>query len=221
MNFRGVHSKFITFEGIDCCGKTTIQNELKSTIKDRYPLHYFLFTKEPGNGNIGQQIRQVLLNSDNTDMHPVAELLLYGADRAQHVGNVILPFLSKDNHIVISDRFKDSTIAYQHYGRGTNINLIESINNIADGNLTPDLTIILDMDVEKALKRGMKDLDTGIRDITLNRFENEHISFHNRVREGYLTLAKTESRFKVINADQSIERVFIECFNCIKQCIGE
>ncbi len=188
-------SLFITFEGIEGCGKTTQIGHLTSFFKkNRRP---FLLTREPGGTKVGEKIRQILLSSDNAGLEPVAELFLYVADRIQHYRQVILPAL-RQGKVVLCDRFADATTVYQGFGRGLDLAWIEEIHSRALENAKPDLTFLLDLPVEVGLKRALKRLK---KDRTgEDRFEKEALDFHRRIREGYLTLARKEpSRIIVLD----------------------
>ncbi len=189
---------FISFEGIEGTGKT-IQSKLlyEYLIKKGFQT---LLTEEPGGTRIGLTIRDLLLSVDNTEMKPLTELLLYNASRIQHIQEVILPAIKK-GVVVITDRFTDSTVAYQGYGRGIELHLINTIEKIVTGGLKPDITILLDLDVEIGLKRNK-----GIN--KKDRIELEDITFHKRVRNGYhTTAAKEPERVHVIDASKSIEHI--------------
>jgi dTMP kinase len=188
-------SLFITFEGIEGCGKTTQIGHLTSFFKKaRRP---FLLTREPGGTEVGGKIREILLSSDNAGLEPVAELFLYVADRIQHYRQVILPAL-RQGKVVLCDRFADATTVYQGFGRGLDLAWIEEIHSRALENAKPDLTFLLDLPVEVGLKRAWKRLK---KDRTgEDRFEKEALDFHRRIREGYLTLARKEpSRIIVLD----------------------
>lgn len=188
-------SLFITFEGIEGCGKTTQIGHLTSFFKkNRHP---FLLTREPGGTKIGEKIREILLSSDSAGLEPMAELFLYVADRIQHYRQVILPSL-RQGKVVLCDRFADATTVYQGFGRGLDLAWIEEIHSRALENAKPDLTFLLDLPVEVGLKRAWKRLK---KDQTgEDRFEKEALDFHRRIREGYLTLARKEpSRIMVLD----------------------
>jgi dTMP kinase len=188
-------SLFITFEGIEGCGKTTQIGHLTSFFKKaRRP---FLLTREPGGTGVGKKIRQILLSSDNAGLEPMAELFLYVADRIQHYRQVILPAL-RQGKIVLCDRFADATTVYQGFGRGLDLVWIEEIHSRALENAKPDLTFLLDLPVQVGLKRAWKRLK---KDQTgEDRFEKEALDFHRRIREGYLILARKEpSRIIVLD----------------------
>ena len=182
-------SLFITFEGIEGCGKTTQIGLLTSFLKS---LHRpFLLTREPGGTGVGEQIRQILLSSENVGIEPMAELYLYAAARVQHLRQVISPAL-REGKIVICDRFADATLAYQGYGRGVDLAWIEEIHARTMENLKPDLTFLLDLPVEVGLRRALKRMEN--HSVKEDRFEKEALDFHQRVREGYLILARNEPR---------------------------
>ena len=178
---------FITFEGIEGCGKTTQIGHLTSFFKkNRHP---FLLTREPGGTKVGEKIRRILLSSDNSGIEPMAELFLYIADRIQHYRQVIVPAL-REGKVVLCDRFADATTVYQGFGRGLDLAWIEEIHARSLENIKPDLTFLLDLTVEVGLKRAWRRLkkDQSRED----RFEKEAMDFHQRIREGYLTLARKE-----------------------------
>ena len=182
-------SLFITFEGIEGCGKTTQIGLLTSYLKS---LHRpFLLTREPGGTEVGEQIRQVLLSSENVGIEPMAELYLYAAARVQHLRQRIWPAL-REGKVVICDRFADATLAYQGYGRGVDLAWIEEIHARTMENVKPDLTFLLDLPVEEGLRRALKRMEKHL--VKEDRFERETLEFHRRVREGYLILARNEPR---------------------------
>jgi len=189
---------FISFEGIEGTGKT-IQSKLlfEYLIEKGFQA---VLTEEPGGTRIGRTIRDILLSIDNTEITPVTELLLYNASRMQHVQEVILPALKKGK-VVITDRFSDSTVAYQGFGRGIELHLINTIEQVVTGGLKPDITMLLDLDVTVGLQRNK-----GIN--KEDRIELEDIAFHKRVRDGYHALAAKEpERIHVIDASKSIEHI--------------
>ncbi|MFH1702165.1 MAG: dTMP kinase [Nitrospirota bacterium] len=189
---------FISFEGIEGSGKTKQSRLLYEYLrKSGYKV---ILTGEPGGTQIGLKIRDLLLSVENRKMTPVSELLLYNASRAQHIKEVILPALKK-GFIVITDRFIDSTKAYQGYGRGIDLKLIEFFEKIVTEDIRPDLTLLLDLDVKIGLKRNR-----GIN--KTDRLELEDVKFHKRVRDGYLKIAAKElERIKLIDATESIEEI--------------
>lgn len=194
---------FITFEGIEGCGKSTQVEMLKQYLQEKG--FDVLTTREPGGSRLGSNLRSILLSVENKDLTKEAELFLYMADRSQHVHQVISPAL-KENKVVISDRYADSTVVYQGYGRGLDPNILHSFNKVAVREVWPDYTFLLDLDPEMGLKRAWA------RNVQNNmakkegRFEAEKLSFHNRVREGYLTWASlNRDRFRVIDASGDIQ----------------
>lgn len=197
---------FITFEGIEGTGKTTQITKVKEYFESM-GREVFL-TLEPGGSRIGKELRKMLLHVDNKDIAPTAELFLYLADRAQHIAQVIRPELEAGK-VVLCDRFADSTVVYQGYGRGLNTKVLQQLNEVAVDGLWPTLTILLDIDPEIGLKRAtLRNIEEG-KAKEEGRFEAEHISFHNRIREGYLTWAAFNSdRIKIANADATPDEVF-------------
>ena len=188
-------SLFITFEGADGCGKTTQIELLNKYLQEKG--FKTLVTREPGAKGLGEKLREILLNYDG-EVSPNCESFLFLADRAQHVDCVIKPAL-KDGVIVLCDRHTDSTVAYQGYGRQLDIEQIKKLNEIAVNGLKPDLTIIFDIDIETSMQRVGK---------TKDRMESAGMDFFNRVRNGYLAIAKEEpNRVKVINSADTIERI--------------
>jgi len=187
---------FITFEGGEGCGKSVQARALyRRLVKLAIPA---LLTHEPGGTAIGKRISQCLKWA-HSDISPLSELLLFTASRAQLIDEVIRPNLEKGT-IVICDRYTDSTIAYQSYGRGLDLETVKTINNAATRGLKPNLTILLNISAEEGLarKKGRKQ----------DRFEQENIAFHRRVRGGYLKLAAAEpERWLIINATQSKEEI--------------
>jgi dTMP kinase len=194
---------FITFEGPDGSGKST-QIEL---LAHHLRLNGWdvLTTREPGGTPIGDQIRNVLHDVANTEMVSEAEILLYSASRAQLVGQVIRPALAQ-GAVVLSDRYADSTIAYQGYGRGLDLTMLRRITDFATGGLTPDLTIYLDLPVEQGLGRKRQALSQ--RSGEWNRLDQEDVEFHRRVRQGYLELAAAEpERWLLVDARPSVAEI--------------
>lgn len=192
---------FITFEGPDGSGKTTQIHLLADWLRERG--YEVVVTREPGGTGIGDQIRQVLLLRDpgNDAMDARTEILLYSASRAQHVAQLIRPALSAGK-VVISDRYADSTIAYQGYGRRLDLGTLRTVTAFATGGLTPDLTLYLDIVAQEGLQRRQSGGDEW------NRLDAEALEFHQRVRAGYLELVKQEpARWAVIDAARSVEEV--------------
>jgi len=189
---------FITFEGPEGSGKTSQIPQLRDYLAEAgYPVYC---TREPGGTSIGDQIRQVLLANQNTDMHPRTEILLFQASRAQLVEQEILPRLRR-GEIVLCDRYADSTLAYQGYGHGVDLAQLRNIVQFATGGLKSDLTLLLDLAVETGLSRRHKDGD-------VNRLDAFELAFHQRVRAGYHELVAAEpQRWVVIDASQTPEQV--------------
>ena len=196
---------FITFEGGDGCGKTTQIKLLDEYLRGKG--YKTLLTREPGAKGLGEKIREILLNYDG-EVSPRCESFLFLADRAQNVDCIIRPALAEGT-IVICDRHTDSSVAYQGYGRGLNIDRIKKLNALATDSLVPDLTIVLDVDVETSQARvgSVKD-----------RMESAGIEFFERVRNGYLEIAKQEpERVKVVDSKQSIEDIHKQILELIKK----
>jgi len=190
---------FITLEGIDGSGKST-QRELLSRELRRRGLDT-VATREPGGTAIGEGIRHLMVSDATSHIAPTTELLLYVAARAQHVAELIRPSLEA-GRIVISDRYTDSTVAFQGYGRGLDLTMIEEFNNFATACLKPDLTIVFDLDPETAKTRQ------GSRPIggLLGAFDEQHSDFHERMREGYFQMAQQEpSRIRIVDASGGVE----------------
>lgn len=209
---------FITLEGIEGSGKSTqipaIVNHLESKG------YKCVVTREPGGTAVGGQIRAVLLNPENKAMDPMAELMLYEADRAQHVSEVIRPSL-KSGNIVICDRFCDSTVVYQGAARGIAPEIIERLNKLVLGEIEPDITFLLDLSPEKGLRRAWQQIENGRRHENETRFEKETLRFHEKVRQGYLALAKKNPmRFKVIDAGLSRHEVGFAIIGCLDSVLS-
>lgn len=187
---------FITVEGIDGSGKTTQIGLLEDFLKENnIP---YIRTREPGGTILGKGLREILLNYDG-DIEPICEQLLYQADRAQHFGTVIVPAL-EEGKVVLCDRCYDSTVAYQGYARGLDIERINQLNKIATKEIEPNLTLIFDVAPEIAIKRLGEKKD---------RLESEGIDFYNKVRYGFLEIAKQNpKRIKIIDSSKSAEEVF-------------
>jgi dTMP kinase len=200
---------FITFEGIEGCGKTTQIKRLSRNLKKRGVA--FIATLEPGGTEVGQKIRRILLDSRNRRLTALAELMLYEADRAQHVEELIRPALRK-RLWVLCDRFCDATVVYQGIARRQDRALIEFLNEKATAGLVPDLTFLLDCPVEVGLARATSRNNKG-----QDRFEREKIAFHRKVRKGYMELArKYRERFALIDATQSVAAVEKEILECMR-----
>ena len=200
---------FITFEGTDGCGKTTQLNMAAEWLKEQG--YKVVTTREPGALEIGQKIRDILLHYDGF-VSDRCEMFLFLADRAQHVETFIKPAL-EEGTIVLCDRHVDSTIAYQGYGRGQDIELLTNLNEIAVNGLIPDVTLYFDVSPEVAQQRVGEEKD---------RMEAEDDTFHRQVRQGYLLLQRENpERIKLINANNSIESVFENTKNIIMKLLQE
>ncbi|MDI6785297.1 MAG: dTMP kinase [bacterium] len=191
----------ITLEGPEGCGKTTQCKLLYDYLKQKK--YSVIKTREPGGTLLGENIRNILLNPDYKNIDILCELFLYNAARAQLLKEIIKPSL-KSGKIIICDRFFDATLAYQGYGRDIPKNIIYSLDKIILRKILPDLTIVFDIDPEDGLKRALKTKDNKIGD----RLEQESLYFHQKVREGYLSIAKSApKRTKLIPSSQSIEKI--------------
>jgi dTMP kinase len=196
--------QFITFEGGDGTGKTTQISAAENYLRQRGKI--CLTTREPGGTALGKLVRKVLLEAGETDIAAPTELFLYLADRAQHVKQVVVPALA-EGKVVLCDRFTDSTLAYQGYGRGIDLDWLRRLNDTASGGLRPHLTLLFDCPVQAGLVRaaGRQDCADQPRE---DRFEREELEFHQKVRSGFLELAGREpNRFRVIDASRSLADV--------------
>lgn len=192
---------FITLEGPDGSGKSTIIKLMEKYLDDN-DINY-ISTREPGGINISEQIREIILNRENTAMDPRTEALLYAASRRQHLAERVIPAI-EENKLVICDRFIDSSLAYQGYARGIGMEEVMKINEFAIDKYMPDLTIYFDLSPEIGIDRISKNKEREI-----NRLDLEKMDFHRKVREGYLILLERyPERIKKIDASQSIENVF-------------
>lgn len=200
MSNRGI---FISIEGVDGSGKTT----LKKSLIERLALHHkILSIREPGGTKISEKVRLLLLDTANSDMLPRTEALLYAAARAQLIEEEILPAL-RAGMMVIADRYIDSTLAYQGYGRGLNVDFLNQLNHLSTGGLKPDLTLLLDIDPwQGQLRRPHNSKD---------RLEQAGLNFLNKVRKGYLEIAATQKRIKVLDASKSETDLLNEALDLI------
>lgn len=200
---------FITFEGADGSGKTTQLSNVKSFLEEKG--YDVVITREPGALDIGKKIRNILLHSEEI-VADNCEMFLFLADRAQHVETFIKPAI-EEGKIILCDRHTDSTIAYQGYGRGKDIKLLEDLNKIAVNGLYPDLTLLYDVSTETAQQRVGNEKD---------RMESIGIEFHRKVREGYLQLQQANSdRIKIVNANNDINTVFEDTKKIILSLLQE
>lgn len=199
---------FITFEGLDFCGKSTQVNLLEEYLLNQNKQVKII--REPGGTIISEKVRSILLDKKNENMFIETEILLFSASRAQLVREVIKPFLD-NNYFVISDRFHDSTTAYQGFGRLISLEFVTAINRFAIGEAIPDVTFLIDIPITEAKKRKT------LRNSELDRIELSDSQFYEKVRGGYLSLAKQEKRIKVINGLQSIDQIHNQIIDVIKK----
>jgi dTMP kinase len=209
-------SLLITFEGVEGSGKTTQIKRLKRyLIKKGIPCKV---TREPGGCPIGERVRKILLNPNHQEMSPLSELLLYEASRAQHVKEVIKPSLKKGG-VILCDRFSDASIAYQGYGRKVDLKWVEKLNHLSSQGIKPDLTFLLDCPSDIGIKRALQ-RNQALKKEREGRFEREKIQFHQRVRRGYLSIARKEpNRVKVIDTRQGEEKVFEKICRIVEELI--
>lgn len=198
---------FITFEGADGCGKTTQLNKLAQYLKDKG--YDVVVTREPGAKGLGEKVREILLNYDG-EVSDRCESFLFLADRAQHIDMLVNPAIEAGK-IVLCDRHTDSSVAYQGYGRGLSIERINMLNKLAVNNRYPDLTIVFDVDIETSMARIGDEKD---------RMESAGIEFFNRVRMGYLEIAKQEpDRVKIVDSKKSIAEIHTEVINLVENIL--
>ncbi|MCC4324939.1 dTMP kinase [Limosilactobacillus reuteri] len=194
--------KFISFEGPDGAGKTSVIQQIQQQLEDQLGTEKVMYTREPGGNKISEQIRQILFDGQNTDMDGRTEALLFAAARRQHIVSEIIPGL-KEGKVILCDRFVDSSIAYQGAGRGLGEKEIWQINQFAIDGLMPALTIYLDIESEIGLRRIVEH-----RSNQVNRLDQEKLAFHQTVRQSYLKLYKNyPERIKLIDASQPLEKV--------------
>lgn len=204
--------KFISFEGPDGAGKTSVMRQITADLKDQLGSDRVVYTREPGGNHIAEQIRDVLFDGDNTDMDPRTEALLFAAARRQHLVADILPAL-QSGKVILCDRYVDSSIAYQGAGRGLGEENIWQINQFAIDGLMPELTIYLDIDSELGLQRIAQN-----RADEINRLDEEKLSFHRKVRSAYQKLAQENpQRIVTIDASQPLDQVILQVQQAIHQ----
>jgi dTMP kinase len=196
------HGKFVSFEGIEGCGKTTQIALLSEYLKKRSIAH--TITREPGGTAVGEGIRKILLNSETIHLTSASELLLFYASRSQNIQEKIKPALDR-NEMVICDRYYHASMAYQGYGRGIPLEFIQKLTNLVCYPFRPDVTFLLDIEPEVGLARA-RARNHG-RPENEGRFEAEDLGFYNKVRDGYLELASADERIQLIYADRPIEAV--------------
>ncbi|CUS78998.1 dTMP kinase [Candidatus Kryptonium thompsonii] len=199
---------FITFEGVDLCGKTTQAEILVQRLKNSG--FDVVFLREPGGTKISELIRNILLDSQNKEMDPITELFLFSASRAQLVREIVIPSLNSGK-IVVCDRFYDSTLAYQGYGRGIEIEKIKIVNELASGGLVPDLTFLIDIPVDEIYKRKKEKYGD------FDRMERSGIEFYERVRKGYLEIAKISDRFFIIDGQKKIDEISDQIWTIVSE----
>lgn len=196
---------FITFEGVDGCGKTTQMRLFSEYLKEQG--YEVVITREPGGKGLGEKIREILLNYDG-EVSDRCESFLFLADRAQNIDTIVKPAIN-NGKIVLCDRHTDSTVAYQGYGRGLDLEEINMLNDLATSSLKPDLTFVFDIDTETSMQRVGKEKD---------RMESAGIEFQNKVRDGYLKLAQQEpNRIKIVDASKTIEEIQTQVLEIFKK----
>ncbi|WP_173646044.1 dTMP kinase [Floricoccus tropicus] len=201
---------FISLEGPDGAGKTTVLKNILPTLEEGN--RNIITTREPGGSRIAEEIREIILAPENTAIDGKTELLLYIAARRQHLNEKVKPALAQGD-IVLVDRFIDSSVAYQGYGRGIDVESVDWLNNFATDGLKPDLTLYLDVDTETGLKRVMTGANREI-----NRLDLEKEEMHQKVRQGYLKIAaENPDRFVTIDASKSIDEVTQAAIDVIKE----
>ena len=208
-----VNGTLISFEGPEGAGKSSILEAILPLLEEKgIP---YITTREPGGVDIAEKIRQVILDSDHTSMDAKTELLLYIASRRQHLVERVLPVLAAGK-VVLMDRFIDSSVAYQGYGRGLSVEDIEWLNQFATDGLKPDLTLYFDLDVEEGLARIARNHEREV-----NRLDLEGLELHYKVRKGYLALAEKEpERIVKIDASQSFEAVLADVLTILEKRLG-
>jgi dTMP kinase len=210
-----LRGKFITFEGIDGSGKSTQLRMLASELRLRG--FDVLATCEPGGTPLGRRLREAFLETEET-VAPLAELLLFAADRAQHVNFLVKPAL-ESNKIVISDRYSDATAAYQGAGRGFDEQTIKQVIRLATGGLKPDLTLFFDISVNEAISRTNSRSDGGEQK---NRMDSETVEFYERVRTAYLQIAENEpERFRVVEASGAVDEIKMKVSELVTDFLGK
>lgn len=202
--------KFISFEGTDGSGKTSVIKEVERYLK--IAGYDVVTTREPGGVSISEQVRNVIHDVQNTEMDPVCEAFLYAASRRQHLVQKVIPLLN-EGKIVICDRYVDSSLAYQGYARGVGIEKVKAINEFAIDGIYPDLTIFIDVRPEVGLERIMEHQQTH----ELNRLDRESLDFHKKTHEGYVLLAEMyPERIKRVDGEREIKEVAMDCMKLIK-----
>lgn len=200
---------FITFEGLDFCGKSTQVQLLEKYLLENDKKVKII--REPGGTPISEKIRDILLDKKNSEMSIETELILFSGSRSQLVNQIILPAL-KNNIYVISDRFHDSSIAYQSFGRKISLEFVEELQQFVIGKAIPDITFFLDIPIDEVIKRKSK-----VKQVELDRIELSKMDFYERVRKGYIYLSEKEKRFRTISGQLSILEIHDIIINEIKK----
>jgi dTMP kinase len=208
-------SLFITLEGIEGSGKTTLAGLLREALLNDFS--EIVITREPGGSELGKKIRALLLEQSDTKISPFAELLLFSADRAQHLDELIRPALER-NACVICDRFTHSTLAYQGYARGLDLKMLESVNQLVTAGQKPDLTLLLDLDPQVGLQRVT---ERHQKQGEWNRFDEEKLQFHQKVRNGFLELAKNDNIIKVLDATKTPDQLMTAALAAIRTVVKD
>jgi dTMP kinase len=209
---------FISLEGIEGSGKTTQIDQMVSYLESRGKS--CIATREPGGTDIGRQIRAILLDPRSRALDSRTEMLLYVADRAQHLRETIEPHLEA-GQVVICDRYFDATLVYQGYGRGLDCDMIQSLHQLICDNRMPDITLLLDLNPETGLERAWRQIRGGGRVGDETRFEQEALDFHQRIRAGYLDLAARDpQRFRVVDASGDVSSVWNQIRNILDTTLG-
>lgn len=204
---------FVTFEGMEGSGKSTAMRRIGDWLEKQG--HEVVYTREPGGSALGKTLRSILLDARNNDITPRAELFLYLADRAQHAASVVRPALER-GAFVLSDRYADSTVVYQGYGRGLNVAELQQLNVLAVGETWPALTLLFDVEPRTGLARAMDRNELEGKTVSEGRFEAESLAFHSRVREGFLDwAAKNPDRFAVIDGMWDRDTVFAHALQAL------
>lgn len=205
--------KFITFEGTDGSGKTSVIKEVERYLK--VAGYDVVITREPGGVSISEQVRNVIHDVQNTEMDPVCEALLYAASRRQHLVQKVLPLLA-EGKVVLCDRYVDSSLAYQGYARGVGIDKVKAINEFATDGVYPDLTLFINVRPEVGLARILAHQQTH----EYNRLDREPSEFHKRTHDGYLELCKLyPERIKSVDGERTVKEVSFDCFKLIKEIL--
>jgi len=207
---------FVTFEGVEGCGKSTQAELLRKSLETEG--YRVLLTREPGGTEVGERIREILLDNRLSGMEPLAELFLYVASRVQHVKELIRPALT-DGVIVISDRFADASLAYQGAARGIGVSKVERLNELATFGVVPDYTVLLDVPAEVGLERTAKRVGGETRK---DRIEQEKLDFHSKVRSGYLVLSeKFPNRIEVFDGTRNKDELAHEILDSTRRILNE